>query len=60
MKCPTCLTDNCRCAKCGAVLKNPVSIAGGRKGGLAKVKSKGFGYKRNKVVVTGESNEERT
>ena len=61
MKCFHCGAEHCRCAKCGAVLKNPISVAGGKIGGLAKVK-KGFAVRsvREKAERTRIQNNERS
>ena len=60
MKCFHCGAEHCRCAQCGAVLKNPISVAGGKKGGLARVK-KGFAVKsvRDKAEITRRTNNAR-
>lgn len=45
------------CPNCGYVIKNPIAVAGGKKGGLAKVK-KGFAFRsvRLKAEQTRRNN----
>jgi hypothetical protein len=41
MRCPKCGVKELVCKNCGATVKNPTAVAGGKAGGAAKV-AKGF------------------